>query len=299
MKKRKKKLNKFLILAIIILAVILIYAFSYAINNQNIGLSPSQPTQVKINVGNAQPTITNLQAIPNVNLNPSPSTTSVLVTFTARDANGANDLVDATASAQFTNTGEPTRTGTCSMQSSAGKEKTYQCSVSMNYYDKSGAWTATVSVADTKAATAQSSSTLTVNLLRDISISPAIINFPSVAPEDINILSTDNTLITNNGNFEAPPGAILATAYNLIGETDASQNIPAANFKVAGLSQPDVCGLGNSLVHASSTAITTSTLPRGAAANTETLSYCLTSVPEISSQAYSATGGSSWVIAIN
>ena len=291
--------NKGIVIIIVIAAFLLTISLSQIIFEQTISFSPSQPTQVNVNVGNARPTITNLQAIPNVNLNPAPSTTNVLVTFTARDANGANDLVDATASAQFSNTGEPTRTGTCSLQSTAGKEKTYQCSVSMSYFDKSGTWTATVNVADTKSATAQSSSTLTVNLLRDISINPAIINFPSVAPGDVNIIPTDITIITNKGNCEAPPGAILATAYDLIGETDSTQNLPAANFRIAGSSQADVCGQGNPLTHSSPTTVTTSALSRGSAGNTESLSYCLTSVPEVSSQLYSATGGSSWIIAIN
>ena len=250
-------------------------------------------------MGNANPTITNLQAIPNVNLNPAPSTTNVIVTFTARDANGASDLVDSSAAVQFTNPGEPTQSGTCSFLSTAGKEKTYQCTVAMNYFDKSGSWTAGVSVADTVGAIATSSTTFTVNLLRDISITPVMINFPSVAPGDSNILSTENTIITNNGNFEAPPGSISATAYNLIGETNALENIPVANFKISGSSQPNVCGLGEALTHSVPITLTTSALPRGQTGNTETIKYCLISVPEISSQFYSATGGNSWVISIN
>ena len=288
-------------IAIIIIAIILLIAVFFIFRQKgDVNLAPSQPTQMRVGVGNANPSITNLQAIPNVNLNPSPSTTDALVTFTARDSNGANDLVDSSASAQFTNTGEPTRTGTCSLQSTAGKEKTYQCTIGMSYFDKSGSWTAIVNVSDSQAASAQSSSTFTVNLLRDISITPAIINFPTVAPGDTNVLSTDTTTITNNGNFEAPPGTILATAYDLIGETNPSELIPTANFKIAGSFQSNVCGLGETLSPSSPITLTTSKLPRGpSGSNTEAITYCLTSVPEISSQFYSATGGSSWIIAIN
>lgn len=299
MKHRKRGVNKFVAIISIIAVFLLAVNFSQLIFDKNVNLSPSQPTQVKVQVGNAAPTITNLQAIPNVNLNPAPSVTSVTVTFTASDANGASDLLDSSASAQFTNTGEPTRTGTCYLQDTAGNEKTYQCAVAMNYFDKSGSWTVTVSVADTKAAAAQSSSTFTVNLLRDISISPALINFPSVAPGDTNIIPADKTTITNNGNFQAPPGAILAIAYSLSGETNPAQIIPAGNFKIAGSSQADVCGLGSSLTPSFPTPVTTSALSRGSTGNTETLSYCLTSVPQISSQVYSATGGNSWIIAIS
>ena len=299
MVKRKRGKNKLIFIIIIAILILISALVIQNIFKKDIGLSPSQPTQVRVGVGNANPSITNLQAIPNVNLNPSPSTTSVSVVFTARDSNGADDLVDSSASAQFTNAGEPTRTGTCTVQSSASKEKTYQCPVSMNYFDKSGSWTVTVSAADTQSATATSSSTFTVNLLRDISINPTAINFPSVAPGQTNVLSTEQTTIINNGNFVAPPGTISALSYDLIGETNPAENIPAANFKIA-KSSVDVCGLGDSLVATAQTTLTSSTLPRGASgSNTETISYCLTSVPEISSQFYSATGGSSLVLSIN
>ena len=298
MNKRKKRGNKYLVM-VVILAVVLAFFVLVLVFKEDISFSPSQPTGVKINVGNAIPTIVDLQPIPNVNLNPSPSTTSVTVTFTARDSNGASDLVDETALAEFTNAGEQTRTGTCSVQSQTQKEKTYQCAVLMDYFDKSGGWAVNVKVNDTKLVSATSSSTFIVNLLRDISLSSAIINFPSAAPGDFNIISTEQTVITNNGNFEAPPGAIIVTSYDLVGEVDSIQNIPAANFKAAGASQADVCGQGDSLIHSSPKPIATSSLSRGPTGNTETLSYCLTSVPDISSQTYSAIGGNAWVIAIN
>ena len=298
MRKKKRGINVAITIIIIIVGLSIAAFFLFQQKNE-VNLAPSQPTGVKVPVGNANPTITNLQAIPNVNLNPSPSTTNVVFSFTARDSNGANDINDLTASAQFTNTGEPTRSGTCSLLSTAGKEKTYQCSVAMNYFDKSGSWTAGVSVADNQGAIATSSTTFTVNLLRDILITPTMINFPSVSPGDSNVLSTENTVITNNGNFVAPPGSISATAYDLIGETNALEKIPAANFKIAGSSQSNVCVLGEALTHSSTIALTTSTLSRGQTGNTETIKYCLTSVPEISSQFYSATGGNSWIISIN
>ncbi len=295
-KKRGKTIVVITIVAVLALITLLVFINNF---NKDINLSPSQPTQVRVQVKNSPPTITSIQSIPNVNLNPSPSTTNVVFTFIARDSNGANELVDSSAFAQFTNTGEPTRSGTCSFQSTAQKEKAYQCTIPMNYYDKSGIWTVTVGIQDAQAASVQGSSTFTVNLLRDISITPTTINFPAAAPGDLNVRSADNTTITNNGNFQAPPGTISATAFDLTGETNSTEKIPAANFKIAGSSQSNVCGSGNSLTHASSITVTTSNLSRGATGNTEKLSYCLTTVPEISSQYYSATGGNSWVININ
>lgn len=299
--KKKRGSKKVIIVALIIItSILIIYGIFKNIIIEKVNLSPSQSTQVRVQVGNANPTITNIQAIPNVNLNPSPSTTPVIFTFIAKDVNGANDIVDSSASAQFTNTGEPTRSATCSYLSTLGKEKTYQCAVTMNYFDKSGTWNVIVSVADSKGATGQASSTFNINLLRDISITPSVINFPSVSTGDIDVISTDATTITNNGNFESPPGVISATAYDLVGEINSVEKIPAANFKITGSSQSDVCAQGITLRHSSSISLTNANLARGpSGSNTETLKYCLTSVPEISSQFYSASGGNSWVISIN
>ncbi len=270
---------------------------------ERIQLAPSQPTDVRVQVGNAAPTIVAISVISPVFLSPAPLTTSVVFTFTAQDKNGASDLKDATASANFNRVGETTRTATCVFQSQLGKQRTYQCTVNMQYYDKAGTWNVAVSIQDQAGLSASSSSTFTVNFLREISISPATISFPTVAPDDVNIISSSSTIVTNKGNFEVPAdGNLKATSFDLQGETTSSEIIPASNFKISGSSgSGTVCTTGGTLmIDSVSTSITAAALPRGpSGSNTESLTYCITLVPSlISTQFYSATGGRAWVIGI-
>lgn len=296
MKKRDKK-N---LTVILIAALIIIVLGTYLIIKKDVLFSPAGITDAKVPVRNVAPTITNIQAIPNVNLNPAPAATIVQVTFSAKDPNGQASIADNTALVRFTRAGETTRTsGVCSPGIPTVDSKTFTCGVSMQYYDAAGIWNVEVSVQDSGGLTASQTTTATVNLLRDISLSPATIDFPTVDPEETNITATTQTTITNNGNFEAPPGTITITTSNLVGETDPLENIPAANFRVVGSSQTDVCGLGDALIHSSAVTLSSPDLNRLPGDRTETLSYCLTSVPILSPQLYSATGANSWIISIN
>lgn len=268
---------------------------------EKVQLAPSQPTDVRVQVGNAAPTIQSISAIPAVFLSPSPSITSVTFTFIARDKNGAADLNDATASANFNKLGETTRTAACSFLSQLGKERTYQCITDMQYYDDAGTWNVAVSINDQAGLTASSTSAFTVNLLKDISISPATISFPTVEPEQVDVPSSGPTTITNNGNFEVPlDGSIKITSFDLLGETIPTEIIPALNFRASGsLESATVCTTGTGLIDSTAIPITAN-LPRGpSGSNTETLTYCITLVPSaISTQFYSATGGIAWIIGI-
>ena len=173
----------------------------------------------------------------------------------------------------------------------------------MQYYDKSGFWNAAVNIKDQAGVTAQGTTQLTLNLLRDISVGPATIAFPTLAQGDINILSSQNTLVTNNGNAEVPSSILEITASNLLGETNPAESISAANFRASSSSELNVCTNGNVLVSNAPISISSAVLPRGpAGSNTGELSYCLVLVPEsITSQFYStsATGGQPWTITLN
>ena len=269
---------------------------------KNVRLAPSQSTDVRIEVGNVAPSITSISPISPVSLNPAPSTTNVLFTFTATDPNDVTDLNDASASSSFTKTGEPTRTGSCVFLSQTGTERTYQCTVTMQYFDAPGTWDVAVSIQDSAGLTGTSSSTFSVNLLTDITISPTIVNFPTVVQGASNVISSSPTTVTNRGNFQAPPGTLSITAFDLAGETLPAELIPATNLRAAGSSGAAVvCSTGNALSNNVITPITSVNLPRGpSGSNTETIAYCLTLVPSaISSQFYSATGASGWIMTIS
>ncbi len=264
--------------------------------------SPSQQTDITIQVGNVAPMILSVQSIPAVTLLAG-TTKDVIFNFTARDNNGVSDLNDASALAKFNKTGEPLRTGSCILAETMGSNKKYQCTVQMQYFDDNGAWSVNVSIKDLAGLSGEDSATLfTVSQLSDISINPTVINFPVVAPGGTNIISSQQTETTNNGNFEVPlDGPLSITSYNLTGLTTPSEYIPAMNFNISGLAGAGTaCTTGTKLADEISTTILGTSLARGAVGNTENLTYCLTSVPIISSQSYSTTGAGSqaWVIGI-
>ena len=264
--------------------------------------SPSQQTDITIQVGNVAPIILNVQSIPTVNLLQG-TTKDVIFNFTARDNNGVSDLNDASALAKFNKTGEPLRTGSCILVETVGSNKKYQCTVQMQYFDDNEEWSINVSIKDIAGLSGEDSTTsFTVALLKDISINPITTNFPVVDPGGTNIISSQDTEITNNGNFDAPlDGTLSVTSYNLTGLTNPSEFIPAINFNISGLSgKSTVCATGTNLSDETSVSIAGISLARGAVGNTENLTYCLTSVPIISSQSYSTTGIGSqpWVIGI-
>ncbi|MEM3113337.1 MAG: hypothetical protein QXI33_02845, partial [Candidatus Pacearchaeota archaeon] len=184
----------------------------------------------------------------------------------------------------------------CSAGAPSGNQKTYTCIVTMQYYDAPGTWNAQVRVDDQTPATAQSSTTFTLNQLISIS-NTASISFGTVSPEQNDVISLIDTAITNNGNVASQ---LKIIAYNLKGVTNPLEEIPVTNFKAAGSSQAaSVCTTGTQLIHATSTTITSSNLPRGpTGSNTETMRYCLDVPGGISTQTYSttATGGTQWQI---
>ncbi len=234
------------------------------------------------------------------------TTKDVVFQFTAEDLDGASDLNDATATATFSRAGETDRMDPlCTfILETLPNQRTYQCTITMQYYDDDGLWDITASIQDNSGTQGQGTETFTVNLLQDISISPALINFPTLVQGSTNIQSLANTQITNNGNFNTPTdGFVSIIASNLVGETNPAEFIPASNFKAVGSSQAGtVCLSGTSLAHATATQIPSISLPRGqAGSNIETITYCLTQVPGvISPQFYSATqtAGSPWTITL-
>ena len=303
-KSKVKKAGLALFVIIIFITVPIISAEFFDVFKKDVSLAPSQDTEVAVSVGNAAPTIVSVSAIPATD--PIGGTTKIITfQFTAQDTNGASNLNDASASASFAKSGEPTRTGTCSFVSTAGNQKTYSCTVTMQYYDDNGVWTVSVSIQDQAAATGSDSSTsFTYNLLRDITIIPTLISFPTTIQGSTNLLSTTQTSITNKGNFNTPTdGSIQVTGFDLKGAITPTETIPASNFKSGDTSAVDVCtvvGGGTTLSNGVATNIAGATLTKGVSGG-GTIKYCLTIVPTgISDQNYVANVANSniWRIGI-
>jgi hypothetical protein len=228
---------------------------------------------------------------------------SVEIIFDVTDDDGVADIDEASLSIEYTfdSGGEATRSATVSACSSddAGNTRTYTCLVDMEFYDAAGMWTATIDVQDNQAEQGKDTQGFQVNLLRDISLSPATISFPGTSPGGTNYVSLANTIITNRGNFDIPDDTKLQiTSQNLVGQTNGLENIPGNNFRSADEAVIDVCVSGTNLVEGISTDIANVFLSRGISSTRE-VQHCLVSVPVgLSVQSYSTQGYTAWEIAV-
>lgn len=223
------------------------------------------------------------------------------------DPNGFEDI--ASVAAEFRMVGETTRIGACVLAVqdvySNGLTNRYSCTINMQYYDKDGDWEVWIEAFDTQGASdIDNLQIFTYGLLSAFVInSPAgDLNWPILNPGGSYIPSSNTpNEIENTGNSE---GQVYITAYDLIGLIVSAEKIPANNFVADIETEGAECTGGlnpeTQLFDSSSIPITGSTLSRASDAgiSTEEIYYCITSVPFVSSQTYSATGGNSWMIEI-
>ena len=274
---------------------------------EKLQLSPSQPTDITIQVQNQAPNIVSITNLPSPSLVLDPSTTSLTTAvnfeFVVEDQNGVdpltyNDLNDNTATATFTKGTETRTDAVCDrlLPSTSSNQRTYYCSIDMNYYDEPGIWSAAISITDRGSNTAtDTSSTFNVGLSLHISVTAPTFN---ALTQGQTTTSTTDTTITNNGNAEVPANVIKITPRDL---TSAGvDTIPATAFRVG--SDATVCTSGTPLTGSGLTdAIAGLSLPRDPLlTNSEDIKYCVSVPAGITSGSYSATvaGGNPWTILI-
>jgi len=253
---------------------------------------------ISVYLPNSPPTITYVANIPEQT--PLEATTRQVGFFTrVIDLDGYSDITNVRA--EFSRLGEPTRSDTsCSLQSIIDVNTgSYWCLIDMFYYDQAGVWNVLVEATDSQSQqdidVSQSFNYIT---LKGIMINAPIglLNWPPLNPGQTNIPSgNDPSVIENTGNYE---GSVFVTARNLVGESSPSQMISADLFRVAPTSGIE-CNPGQSTPLQDSTpvVISGSFLARGAG-STQELYYCLTQVPSVYSQTYSARGLNNWVIEV-
>jgi len=268
------------------------------------GKASSRPTNITITISGTNPAkITYVSPISAVD--PTEATyKSVTFYITAYDEDGVADLNDSSFRAEFNNSNEPRRSGSCTLVNDINaKSANYSCTVNMWYWDKSGVWTINASGTDlgNKSIATNTSTTFTYNQLKAMVISPTTLTWPAISPNSTNQTSdNDPTLINNTGNYN---GTIDVTAINLLGESDPLYIIYAANFTVGlttGAQNPECAGqalANNTLVTITNSISNRGNLSAGGGAGQEEFYYCIPRVPSnLSSQTYSTTLGGSWTI---
>jgi len=297
------------IYSIALLAIFIFLVSSVSADLKDFFLSPSAPTDVSVQVGNAAPVV-NIIVLDNPITLLSATTVSVNIDFTAEDPNGlpGSNLDDSSVTISFDYpAGGPyteSRSGGIAdcLTSDLGNVRTYDCAMTMQYFDANGLWDVSVSVDDNAVPplTGSDSSTTTVNLLRDITLTTGSpISFGAVAPGQ-NDITTTPTSVDNNGNYM---GTIDVTAQNLE-DSVFSDIIPAGNFNTAGSSgAATVCTAGTTLIDAIVVTITSTNLQKDTIPGEnlgEDISWCLDVPSGIASATYSTTEGTSgpWTIEI-
>ena len=129
------------ILLLVLLFAILLVQLGFYFHTPAVLFSPGGPfTPIDFEVRNLAPTIESINNVPAFVDLVAGLTSDASFQFTAKDRNGVNDFNDTSATATLSKAGEPDRSVTCTLNSSLGNTKTYQCDVPMQYYDDDGTW---------------------------------------------------------------------------------------------------------------------------------------------------------------
>jgi len=267
------------------------------------GKATSDTTSLNITVGNSAPKIPFVSQI-SAQDPTEDSTKSISFSFTASDTDGVANLDDNSAKAYFNKSGETTRYNSSCIwiEDLDANSANYSCTIDMWYFDENGIWTINVSIEDINSAYIENtSSSFTYNLLTSMAMSPTSLTWPAVGVSDTDIGATNDPIkINNTGNDNAL--TIDVTAYDLQGETTATEYIYAHNFTI-GISS-EGCS-GTAMANASAETVGSAVLNKGnhsvndGSTGQEQLYFCLKGLPQdISAQSYSSEGIGAWMVEI-
>jgi len=227
---------------------------------------------------------------------------SITFNFTVVDTDGAGDLNNESATAEFLRTNEPTRTNTtCSSENIDDNSNRYICTIGMYYFDENGAWTINVTINDSAGERVGNATTsFTYNLLTAMKMSPTALDWSGLTITSTNVASDSNPITINNTGNDVIT-VINVTAIDLAGETTITEYIYAGNFTVNTIAASD----NTTMINGTSVQVDVANLTRGnhtiadGKTGQEELYFYLEALnSDISSQSYSSTGGGEWTVAI-
>ena len=239
--------------------------------------------------------------------NEAPSSTSVIINFSAYDADG--DLNHSSAAVNFTKTNEETRQNiSCSMYESDVNYANYTCNVTMWWWDGAGTWNIAAFIKDNQNnLAANTSTTFTMGERTSFVISPAVLTWPGIAPGATNQTSNNDPLLLNNtGNDVIDATGITVNSSNLRGETTSTEALWASNFSIDWKTGGSCTGAdcvecaGTVMARNAFTEIVTANLTKGNftkndGTGQEELYFCLRIIgSELSNQAYSTANQTEW-----
>ncbi|MEK6878782.1 MAG: hypothetical protein AABY22_04205 [Nanoarchaeota archaeon] len=312
--KNSHKQTFFISAALIILIVLTIFVAQPPIWVKRMTGLVTQNIGVNISISNTAPTVTQIfnNTLTSVSITEN-SFTTIVVNFTASDADGAANLNDSTSRVNITRTGEGLRqNSSCTRITTAGNLANYTCNVQVWYFDSSGLWNISAAINDTSNAigTNISNTTFTLSQTTAFTTFPGNITFASISPGATNTSSDNDPLILNNtGNKEINSTGLEINATNLVGETTSTQALYAANFSISNNTGSSIECNGTELQRAAFVIINNSASPVNANLSRgnhslnngvtayENLYLCLNLAgSELSQQAYSTLSQGPWTI---
>lgn len=272
------------------------------------GMVTSNPVNVNITVSDVvAPVVYSVNVIPAVNLNEGPSSTVVVVNFSASDS---SDLNDSSTVINLTRSGEAVRANTtnCVRIASAGNNNVnYSCNVRFFWFDGAGDWNIAVGVKDASGNFGMNlTKTVTINALTGFVSSPAALTWAAIIPGSSDQVSiNDPVLINNTGNQDISAGSVQLNTTHLKGEVDSTKALYAGNFSAGVTTGGNAeCG-ATTMAPSVYTAIGSAALPRGNftvndnSTGQEQVYFCLKYAgTELTSQAYSTSNMGAWTLKI-
>ncbi len=238
--------------------------------------------------------------------------TSLIVNFTAFDADGASDLNSASSNLTIMKFGEAVRqNASCGQLVTWGSYANYSCMVKIWWFDSSGAWTIRVGINDSSGSSASNVSTNFTLAQTTAFVASSSLAFSSINPGANNQTTSGDVpiLLNNTGNKNISDMNIQINATDLVGEVDSGKAIYAKNFSVSIFSGVgSACALNTNMTSQLNKSdfqyIANATLTRGNftindGTGQEQLYLCIRQVgSELNAQPYSTLSQGSWTIRI-
>ncbi|MFH1840346.1 MAG: hypothetical protein ABH849_04315 [Nanoarchaeota archaeon] len=207
----------------------------------------------------------------------------------------------SSAIGSFNKSTEATRTNsTCLNVSEVGNTITFNCSISVWYWDANGNWTINATVKDNFGASVQNvTREMELLLTTGMVMAPTALTWATLAPTSTDSLANENITINNTANKDITDGNVKVTSVNLRGEETETDYLLAANFTV---NNTNTCG-GTAMVNNSAQGVSGSTITAGnntAGSGQERLYFCLEEVTAgILQQAYSTVDIQEWTVGVS
>ncbi len=166
-------------------------------------------------------------------LSSGPANTSLIVNFSVFLATGVGNMDNATATINFSRSGEALRqNNTCTQFEVGTNVANYTCNVTMSWFDGSGTWAIQAFIADLSGNSGKNNSA-NFSVGETLGFELGALSWASLAPGATNQSATAALRLNNTGNKNMTANTTQINATNLRGEVTPTTWIFAGNLSVS------------------------------------------------------------------